>query len=185
MEKFQPLIDALNTINISSVPPQDGNFVNTNKLVALLYRQEFKKAYTTGDVVRLLESLTRRIDFDYLMTLSTVLGLSLAYNVYLQEQLTALESPHTSYCKMCHLNSVKLGNDKETIAARLRASREAMGFASAREFAVAHRLNTNMYEYHENAERKPQPKTLALYSKIFNLSPEWLALGRGNSGVTL
>lgn len=64
----------------------------------------------------------------------------------------------------------------------MRWAREAAGFSSARSAAEKFEWNENTYKSHELGIRGKdgiKPRVLEKYARAFNVSPEWLAFGRG------
>jgi hypothetical protein len=75
--------------------------------------------------------------------------------------------------------------DLRTQAGRVRWAREAAGFSSARAAAENFEWNENTYKSHEQGIRGKdgiKPRHLEKYARAFNVSPEWLAFGRGGPG---
>jgi hypothetical protein len=77
--------------------------------------------------------------------------------------------------------------DLRTQAGRVRWAREAAGFSSARAAAENFEWNENTYKSHEQGIRGKdgiKPRHLEKYARAFNVSPEWLAFGRGGPGAS-
>jgi phage repressor protein C with HTH and peptisase S24 domain len=68
-----------------------------------------------------------------------------------------------------------------SVADRLRASREAAGFETAKAAADAIGIPVATYTQHENATRGLPAGKARLYAKAFATTPEWLLYGRGPS----
>jgi transcriptional regulator with XRE-family HTH domain len=72
--------------------------------------------------------------------------------------------------------------DLQTQAGRIRWARENAGHSSPRAAAEALGWNENTYKSHEQGIRGKdgiKPRVLEKYARAFNVSPEWLAFGRG------
>jgi transcriptional regulator with XRE-family HTH domain len=66
----------------------------------------------------------------------------------------------------------------EEIGHRLRAARKAKGLSVA---TMAERLEITVgaIRHHENGTRPPSARQIALYSKAYAVSTDWIILGRG------
>ncbi|MBY0544859.1 MAG: hypothetical protein K2Q14_04840 [Gammaproteobacteria bacterium] len=100
MKQFKKLRDAIDTIKITSTPPDDNYLVDTLKLVAHVYHQNHKKRFTAGDFGQLTESLITNNSIAYIMSMINILGKSLAYNVYLEEKMAERSSRYRHFCKI-------------------------------------------------------------------------------------
>lgn len=88
MEEFINLIDSLKANNISNTTNDDLSTQNALTLVSDLFQQQHHRAYTPDDFMTFATTRVIASDCDYLISMLTVLGMSLAYNVYLQELIT-------------------------------------------------------------------------------------------------
>jgi transcriptional regulator with XRE-family HTH domain len=68
----------------------------------------------------------------------------------------------------------------DTAADRLKRAREAAGFTSAREAALAMDLSYDTYAQHESGIRGYPAKKAEIYARRFRVSPEWLLYGKGD-----
>lgn len=68
--------------------------------------------------------------------------------------------------------------DMKLPSERLKEARVAAGYPTAR--AAADRLGVAYYSYiqHENGHRGLKPENASVYSRAFNVTPEWLLYGR-------
>lgn len=72
--------------------------------------------------------------------------------------------------------------DLSTQGGRIRWARERAGITAARAAAERFGWNENTYKSHEQGIRGKngiKPRVLEKYARAFNVSPEWLAFGRG------
>jgi hypothetical protein len=67
-----------------------------------------------------------------------------------------------------------------TASDRLKQAREAAGFVSAREAALAMDLSYDTYAQHESGIRGYPAKKAEIYARRFRVSPEWLLYGKGD-----
>lgn len=63
------------------------------------------------------------------------------------------------------------------IGQRLKKSRKALGFKSARSFARHHGIPESTYSQHETGKRSLNPTTLVSYCEQLKISPGWLISG--------
>ncbi len=66
---------------------------------------------------------------------------------------------------------------------RLRRAREAAGFASAKDAAIALSSPVSTYLGHENGSRGYPAKKAALYAQFFRVPEEWLLFGKGSDAI--
>lgn len=66
------------------------------------------------------------------------------------------------------------------ISKRLKISRIANGYKTAKEFAVQHSIPNTTYSQHESGKRALSVENLCNYAEILNIEPSWLILGYGD-----
>ena len=70
--------------------------------------------------------------------------------------------------------------DTVRLGARLRAARKAAGFKTSKAFLKKHKIPASTYSQHESGARMPDEETLTFYSKVFEVSLDWLSQGKGS-----
>jgi hypothetical protein len=69
--------------------------------------------------------------------------------------------------------------DQSAISLRLKTARQAMGYVSARSFALKFGFKYTSYLHHELNEKRPSVETLARYANCLQINLGWLITGEG------
>jgi transcriptional regulator with XRE-family HTH domain len=65
------------------------------------------------------------------------------------------------------------------LSSRIRAARKAAGFKTAKSFLKKHKVPASTYSQHESGARTADDVALKFYSKVFDVSFDWLKTGKG------
>jgi transcriptional regulator with XRE-family HTH domain len=68
----------------------------------------------------------------------------------------------------------------EEIAKRLKASRKAAGYKSAKDFAISQNMPLSTYSQHETGKRSINAELIITYSSKLEINPYWLLTGKGD-----